>query len=785
MKLFLFFCAIIYKLQVILFSIVMLGIAHLLYGISPMHCVNDNLINFRPAIRYTTPRGIGYSEGYTTLEGFILPSCCNTVVPFVDIRAHLFDNGKFASNTGIGCRYLVQNRVLGINTYYDYRNYLNKSYHSASIGMESLGEIYDLRINAYIPFGKGPSNFYNSMFNSFNQNNLIIDSSKNFILGGLSGEAEIHFDAISNLPLHFALGPYYLSGKYASTWGGEMRGGIELFSKYCRLEGKVSYDHYFKWIGQVEIGVKIPIGSGCAPCGLKSVCLNRLVQPVVKHEIIPVGKYVSQSIAINPETNAPWVFWFVDNTSSSLGTYENPFSTLLQAQEASSIYEAIYVYPGDGTSTGMNAGIFLKEFQQFLGSSASHIVNTTRGSVEIKALTSTIPKITNFFGNVVDLSSNNVVSGFEINLPNNEQNGLHGENIENLIASNNQFIATGNDSNGIYLLNPLGSISIKNCGFSDFVDALTPLYGNGIFVELLTNHTLDNLSISQCEFSNFTNPHDGLGSCGVAVHLFGGSLNSFTLTKSYFDEFYINGNGVLVQLTAHATLSNCTVDQSYFTNFYNNSPGVFLTTSGGTLSSLKVSNCLFNDVRDNSAGISLYMPGGVLNRLKVSKSRFVSIEDDSAGVSLEMLGGTILYTRIHDCAFNNMINDSSGIAVDLPSGLVSDLRIIDNRFVNVSEANAAAISWSQNSAGHSFVQVLRNDYAGSGTAVDGYAALFEVKDGGLCLDFIYNKADALSNASAYLFEQVNPSVFNVTHYSNSSTNEGEFILQGTIGACSH
>ena len=62
--------------------------------------------------------------------------------------------------------------------------------------------------------------------------------------------------------------------------------------------------------------------------------------------------------------------WFVDNSNQpgpGTGTYANPFNTLKAAQNASSPCDVIYVFPGNGSDSGMNQGIILQDNQKLLG----------------------------------------------------------------------------------------------------------------------------------------------------------------------------------------------------------------------------------------------------------------------------------------------------------------------------------------------------------------------------------------------------------------------------------
>ena len=105
----------------------------------------------RITLRHIESKGVGYNQGYTTLEGFFtVPSLIETQsVPFLDLRGHVFNDGKFAANAGLGFRYLTS-RIWGINAYYDYRNTRRMHYNQVSLGLESLGERWDFRANGYL-----------------------------------------------------------------------------------------------------------------------------------------------------------------------------------------------------------------------------------------------------------------------------------------------------------------------------------------------------------------------------------------------------------------------------------------------------------------------------------------------------------------------------------------------------------------------------------------------------------------------------------------------------------
>lgn len=338
--------------------------------------------HMRVSARYTTPQGIGYNTGYTTIEGFFAPRTFlkGVWLPFLDVRGHAFDNGTFAANAGLGLRYLAPSRVWGVNAYYDYRNTSRQDYNQISAGLESLGRVWDFRINGYLPVGEKQSHFFHTHFAGFKGHNMLIRRARDFAMKGANAEAGIHVDHFKKAPLYFAGGPYYLTGIGETTWGGELRGTVDLFHRYLRLEGNVAYDHFFKWTGQARISVNIPFGGrskvakrNCGSCSKAMALQTRAVQRIDRFEIIPVGREHVTRTAIDPATGKPFVFLFRNNRSSLAGAYDShsPYLTVVTAQDTSSPEELIYVFSDNGSMMGMNAGMILQDDQMLPETSTS------------------------------------------------------------------------------------------------------------------------------------------------------------------------------------------------------------------------------------------------------------------------------------------------------------------------------------------------------------------------------------------------------------------------------
>ena len=385
-------------------------------------CVRPELIE----VKHIEGKGIGYEKGYSTLDGFFVhPSHLDKDwVPFLDLRAHVFNDGQPAVNAGVGLRYLDA-RVWGANVYYDYRKTTRSHYNQVGVGLESLGMIWDFRINGYFPVGEKHSHPYHFRFNQFKGHRILLKNKLEFAMTGANAEVGAHAYHHKHFDVYAAAGPYYFNGQGRAAWGGEARVALTIID-HLRLQVSGSYDSVFKGIGQGEISLFSSWGGKkgikhrrCKDCVDSRKIADRALQRVDRQEIIVLDHKHQISKAINPVTGDPYTVWFVNNLSHSLGTFESPFPTLVAAQNASGPNDIIYVYPGDGTDHGMDAGIVLQNGQQLLGAGIDQMVSTTKGIFRLPAQASGLPIISNVNDpsgglGVQLVAGNNVVAGFNL-----------------------------------------------------------------------------------------------------------------------------------------------------------------------------------------------------------------------------------------------------------------------------------------------------------------------------------------------------------------------------------
>ncbi len=456
--------------------------------------------SYRAAARHIEGKGIGYTKGYTTVELFAAPppALQTRWIPFLDARAHIFDDGRIATNIGVGARYLAPfSYTLGINSYYDYRETAHQKYNQYSLGLEALGRVWDFRVTGYLPLGSKHS-LYNPSFAFFRGHRLYLKVSEEFAMKGLNAEAGIHIKKMQNMSFYGAFGPYYFERQGVNAIGGRARiSGT--FLDHIKLELSGSYDPVFHGIIQGEASVIIPFGpqkkikADKRKCPPKVFMLERALQAVDRQEIVVVDKQRTHTVAIDPKTHKPWNFVFVNNTSASDGSYESPYHTLFDAQENSAPHDVIYVFIGDGSTRGMDQGFVMQDEQKLWGSGMSQILPTTLGTIIIPPMTSGSPLVTyttgNFSQGIVALANHGEVSGIHIVGSPSVGSGILAKNLSFGTIWNNTLSGTFGTGYGM-LIQGNGECLVENNNLpgSFFLD--------GINLSNLTTATLENNTLS-------------------------------------------------------------------------------------------------------------------------------------------------------------------------------------------------------------------------------------------------------------------------------------------------
>lgn len=463
--------------------------------------------SFRFSARHKEANGIGYNEGYTSLDGFFIFESITNWYPFFDVRAHLFNNGKPAANLGFGLRYLPDTigAVFGVNGFLDFKATSHSSFEQAGVGLEILGSKWEMRINGYIPMFCR-NNLYNESFYQFHKHSALFQASRELAFKGFDLSLGRSLIKAKHWDFATTLGGYQFFADYGMRATGGLLKFTSNISPYFTLETQGSYDNVFKGIMQIEAAFNIPLGKRIQTKtkgrrNSRDLALaDRLAEKVNRFEMIVSDKYAQNYAGKDPRTGEQLNIIFVNNLESGgNGTSEHPYGSLSAAEAHSSPGDMIYVYGGDGSPRQMTNGITLKTNQWLQAGSSTFVLDTPFGLCEVPTQSRKRPSIRNLTGDTVVVTSGNIIKGFDIRSGNSNIIGL---DVHDLIIQDNRLL--GNAINDIWLLNNSGNIIITN-NTSNADVGLRIRTGEDIILVLEKNtftNALSNLDLGFTDTSN-------------------------------------------------------------------------------------------------------------------------------------------------------------------------------------------------------------------------------------------------------------------------------------------
>jgi hypothetical protein len=240
----------------------------------------------RWTIRTDVGDGVGYTRGYTYLEGFVpVYQSSESEVAFADARVVNFDHwDRWEFNAGGGYRrYLDKFDVVGgLNLFYDGRQTDTNFFHQIGVGAEALFDRWEVRCNGYFIVGPHEQVASDSFDAAIVGNQMVVDRMRIFdtAMGGVEAEVGAFLPVLPEFSPRAYVGIYHYSAEHMQSATG-IRGRIEAWlGTHCSIHFAIQHDDVFNTT--VSGGVALHFGGpreGCQGC--RSVD-ERLGQRVVR-----------------------------------------------------------------------------------------------------------------------------------------------------------------------------------------------------------------------------------------------------------------------------------------------------------------------------------------------------------------------------------------------------------------------------------------------------------------------------------------------------------------------
>ena len=571
---------------------------------------------------FTTGPGVGYDSSFGGIEGFVpLSQSPGRNIAFLQGRALLTtENARLGGNVVVGYRGYNRknNRILGGYLGYDIRNTGNSTFHQVGVGVESLGDFFDVRANGYIPVGNIRRQIGESIFNSSSFTPQAPNFQGNYLaLGSLTQLTQINhrfeaamsgFDAEAGVriarfgetgDLRSYGGLYYYNAPGTASIVG-VRGRIELRpTDNFRVGLSVERDGKFGTNVVLSVGTNFP---GTSPRGIRrqDEVVARLGEGVSRQEFIVVDQQresqvtssTSNVVATNPATNQPYLFQHVNlGEAGGNGTFENPFGIVQNALDAtrSDGNDIVYVQPG--TNPGIPA-FTIPDKVQVLSTGPVQVIPTVElGNVQLPlsgaGVLPTILPSSQVNVPSVTMGNSTVLSGFIIN--------------------NATDVGIGNEGSAGTGLNPISNVTIRD-------NQITQAGAEGIRLGNVTgevnilNNTITNSGVLP------------VGGDGIQIANTGGQVNPAISGNTISDN---NGAGILFN-SANSTNSQVTATISENTILRNNDAGIF-----------------FNSVNSNNSQITAAISGNNISEQSATGILFSLLNSTNSLATATIAGNTI------------------------------------------------------------------------------------------------------------------------------------------------
>lgn len=238
---------------------------------------------------YTAGKWLDNNTGYTSVNFYSVMSewQFKQLTPIVDLKGHVFNNGKIAANLGMGARYqLLSDCIFGVNCFYDYRRgSWNHHFHQIGYGVEFLSNCIDVRFNGYFPLNQKAHSRHHTY--TFDQYRAVCTATR-YAVKGFDIEVGKWMFTCPHWNAYAALGTYYLSMRHpnCNEWGCQARVRSNI-GRYVSIEVKGGYDKTHK--GMIVATVNLENIFDWFSCCSYDPCKSILYQPIERRDLIVFG----------------------------------------------------------------------------------------------------------------------------------------------------------------------------------------------------------------------------------------------------------------------------------------------------------------------------------------------------------------------------------------------------------------------------------------------------------------------------------------------------------------
>lgn len=590
---------------------------------------------------------IGNNRNIGEASAFLPVACTPDRLLFSDIRFRADNKSNREANMGFGARLMRETGIAGGYIYFDRKKSgeSDKFYNQITPGAEWLALNWETRANVYIPLnGKKTinQNIYTSAPYLIDRGIFVDTNSATLKESPFYGaDVEAGFKVINDNLWIYGGGYSFHASDMPSITGARARARYA-FNDHLSLNAEGQYDDERGRQGWIGARLSIPFGAVNAA---QNALQNRMTASPIRDIDIVTSQKVDYKLiksdpVDNPQSGTAQRVIYVDNraTAGGDGSLASPFNTLSEAQNNLEDYDIVYIYHGNGTSSGMDQGFEIdKDHVRIIGEGSAFTFNgyPLKAAGKKPIITNIIPSSSSVIGSGIQTRDKNIsISGLSIQ--STTGNGLRidltdNANFYDLISIDNVDILDSG-RHGLYISMNNG-ISVDTIFMRDVHLTGTNGSNSNAIVVAEGGAIIDKIDIAG--FRSVTSPIEGLNIRAWT----GSTINDIQIRDSFFDAN--NRNGLYLDARNGSNIHRAEIDNIVISNAVQS--GLLIgTMSNGIMDNVTIRNSDFIGL--NREGIRLDKDSvGIFNIDLSGNNRIFG--NRTSDLRLDLDGGTVQATE--------------------------------------------------------------------------------------------------------------------------------------------
>lgn len=213
------------------------------------------------SLGYASAEWISLDQSYGEAGVFFPFATSEKWATFADLTTYRFSEGKWGGSFGMAFRSnCINDQIIGANLYFDMRQGKYGMYRQMGMGLERLGDDFDVRFNSYLPLSIFERGGHKNVYRDY-QGDYGAECRLTQVTTRAGFDLELGAPTLCHreVKIYTAGGIYFYDWECKDNFWGGMARMVFTWDEFFRVEARGSYDKTNHMRGQVVGYVDVPL----------------------------------------------------------------------------------------------------------------------------------------------------------------------------------------------------------------------------------------------------------------------------------------------------------------------------------------------------------------------------------------------------------------------------------------------------------------------------------------------------------------------------------------------